>query len=360
MPPSKTTSAPPVRLADVAKKTGLSRSGVSRALHNDPSIPTATCQRVQMVAKKMGFVANRDVAHAFRLVRASESRVFGTLGLIDAWPASSHWRDLPRHYVSRIYAGASERARELGYRLDVFSLFEPGMSARRLQSILDARGIAGLIIPPLPDDVHTLPINWDKYSCLALTHSLQSPALSRVLPHQYQVATLALQNLAQAGYRRIGFMTWPELDVRVNHLFRAAYLSHQYMLPPDDRLPMLMLQGPADEVFLRWYEKNQPDAILGGEAGFIELLVRHGLTDFDQLGYASIGGAYLRPGDPLHQKVAFVDQNIPHVGRSGVDQLVAQLDRRERGIPNVATVLMIEGTWVPGVTVRSAKKEDRR
>ncbi|MDB6127535.1 MAG: hypothetical protein JWM35_1431, partial [Verrucomicrobia bacterium] len=76
--------------------------------------------------------------------------------------------------------------------------------------------------------------------------------------------------------------------------------------------------------------------------------------DFNRLGFVSVGGSFQRPKNPLHGKVAHVEQNSSHVGRAGVDQLVAQLDRRERGVPKIASVVMIEGTWASGVTVRPA------
>lgn len=355
MPAPASSPAPTLgqpHLADIAHRVGLSRSGVSRALHNDPSIPLETCRRVQVVAKQLGFVPDRDVARAFRAVRgASSARVRGVLGLIDTYPAGTNWSQQPRLYITRVVNGAMERAVELGYRLDVFSLTAPGMTARRLQSILDARGIAGLLIPPLPDEVHTLPINWDKYTCVALTHSLQSPALNRVLPHQYQIAALALEQLQARGYKRIGFVTWNELDVRVNHLFRAAYLSYQYTVPPEDRLPILMTDSPFSDVFPSWFERHQPDAILCCEVGMVDLLGERCGPKRGQIGFLSIGGEFNRPGHRLHRKVAYINQNVPHIGRAGVDQLVAQIERRERGIPTVANVLMIEGTWVPGVTV---------
>lgn len=345
------------RLADIARHVQLSRSGVSRALHNDPSIPLETCRRVQQIAKELGYVLDRDISRAFEAVRRTSSlRVRGTLGLIDAFPASTRWRQQPQAYITRIYSGAVERAVELGYRLEVFSLTEPGMTARRVQSILDARGVTGLLIPPLPDDVHTLPINWDKYTCIALSHSLQNPALHRVLPHQYQAAALALEQLHAKGYRRIGFATWAELDMRVNHLFRAAFLSYQYTVPKADRLPLLMTDAPLEQVFPEWRERNKPDAIVGCEVGMVDLLAQRGRHDFDRLGFVSLGGEFNRPGHRLHRKVAHINQNIPQIGRAGVDQLVAQLERRERGIPPVANVLMIEGSWVPGVTIRAAAR----
>lgn len=358
MPTPASSAAPASRvlhLADIARRVGLSRSGVSRALRNDPSIPLATCRRVQQAARQLGFVIDRDVTRAFQAVRlASPARVHGTLGLIDAYPPALRWREQPHYYVTRVVAGAFERAAELGYRLDVFSLAEPGMTPRRIQSILDARGVAGLLIPPLPEDVRTLPINWDKYTCVALTHSLRSPGLHRVLPHQYHVASLALEQLQARGYRRIGFMTWAELDSRVNHLFRAAYLAYQQSVPVADRLPVLMTDSPLEDVFPKWFERHRPDAILGCEVSMVDLLGERCGAGAGQVGFVSIGGALNRPGHRFHRKVAHVNQNIPYIGRSGVDQLVAQVERRERGVPAVANVLMIEGTWVPGITVREA------
>jgi LacI family transcriptional regulator len=355
--PRNQSSGRPVTLSTIADRTKMSRSGVSRALHNDPSIPLKTCRRVQEVARRLGFIGDRQLSRAFQLVRLTgRNRIFGTLGFIDAYPETTKWRHQPNMYITQLFDGARERAAELGYKLEIFSLMEPGMSARRLQSILDARGVGGLLVPPLPPDVHELPIDWNRYACVALTHTLQWPALHRVAPHQFQVMTVALEHLQRGGYRRIGFATWDELDVRVNHHFRAAYLSYQYNLPPDDRLPILMVRGDFADLFNAWYDQHKPDAIVGGDAGIIDILYKRRLIDFDRLGFASVAGDFLRPGHPLHHKVAYVALNTRHVGRAGVDQLVAQLDRRERGVPVISNVIMIEGTWMPGETVRAAAR----
>ena len=344
-----------VTLAAIAARVKMSRSGVSRALRNDPTIPLASCRRVQAAARKLGFVNDRQLSRAFQLVRlSSHARVLGTIGFVDAYPVSMQWRNMSNLYITHLYEGARERAEELGYRLEVFSLMEPGMSARRLQGILDARGVGGLLIPTLPPEVHELPIDWDRFACVALTHTLQRPALHRVVPHQFQVMMLAIEHLHQAGYRRLGFMTTDELDVRVNHHFRAAYFSYQFNLPPADRLPILMVHGyeQFEAVFDAWLEEHNPDAIIGCDPSIVELMEQRGLTDFNRLGFVSVGASLQRPKNPLHSKVAHVVQNSSHVGRAGVDQLVAQLDRRERGIPKIANVVMIEGTWVSGITVR--------
>lgn len=118
---------------------------------------------------------------------------------------------------------------------------------------------------------------------------------------------------------------------------------------------MLAPHGATDALIAAWVAQHRPDAVHATLPGFVELLARNGFNDFPRLGFASLGGAFVRPGHPLHHKVAHIDQNIAHVGRSGIDQLVAQIDRREYGVPAVASVLMVEGTWVPGATVRATR-----
>ena len=54
----KSPSSRPVTLADIAKATGLSVNTVSRALKNKDDISRETCERVQKVAREMGYVRN--------------------------------------------------------------------------------------------------------------------------------------------------------------------------------------------------------------------------------------------------------------------------------------------------------------
>lgn len=50
--------------------------------------------------------------------------------------------------------------------------------------------------------------------------------------------------------------------------------------------------------------------------------------------------------------VAGIDQNTREAGAAAVDLVIEQLFHNERGIPRKPKVVMIEGEWVDGPTVR--------
>lgn len=350
------TSAPGqsrvVTLAQIAKEVNLSRSGVSRALRNDPSIPEGTCLRVQEVARKLGFVSDNRISRAYSMIRLNGRSTFrGTLGFLNAYPYRAHSPTRPVWYLTSLFESARKRAEELGYRLDEISLGDPKLTPGRIHSILEARGIQGLLIPPLPDDIHELPIDWKQFICVAITHSLVQPNLHRVTPNQYQNMLLAVQGLADRGYRRIGFLIWNEFALRVNYAFHGAFLTYQYNIDPADRIPIFEPDGDFEPGFDEWFHKNQPDAIIGCHPNIVEVIDRHNLLNGPKpVAFVSLGGSYESPNHRLHRKVTYICQNTSDVARTGIDLLVAQADRREIGVPHVASSVQIAGKWTEGIT----------
>jgi LacI family transcriptional regulator len=47
-------------------------------------------------------------------------------------------------------------------------------------------------------------------------------------------------------------------------------------------------------------------------------------------------------------------QNGTLIGATGMDTLISMLERNERGLPEQAHTVMIEGIWNPGRTLRAA------
>lgn len=54
------------------------------------------------------------------------------------------------------------------------------------------------------------------------------------------------------------------------------------------------------------------------------------------------------------QRCAGIFQNGRLIGATGVDALIAMMERNERGLPEQARTLMVEGIWHGGDTLRSA------
>jgi len=58
----------------------------------------------------------------------------------------------------------------------------------------------------------------------------------------------------------------------------------------------------------------------------------------------------------LGHRCSGVYQNGELVGATAVDTLVGMMERYERGLPEQATTLMVEGIWNEGRTLRPAPK----
>lgn len=325
----------------------MSRSTVWLALRNHPSIPPSTRERIQSVARELGYRPNPAVAQLMAQVRQRHvTPPAMTIAHITETYPPGRWRNYP--FTSEVILGAEARALELGYKLEEFSLKEPGMSARRLSGILRARGIRGVLIGKRVPPVAHMSLDWDSLSAVAIGPVVRQPALHRVLPDCVHAATLAMRKLRHLGYRRIGFATWREHDKRNDGLYSAGVLRYQQELPARERVPMLIAPEEWDEpLFGRWLRKHRPDAVLGCSYFALNWLKYLGYRVPQDIGYACV----LRYGDP--RGCAHVDHQGPVIGAAAVDLVIAQLHRNETSLPAHPQSVLLRGVWVDGKTARS-------
>ena len=142
-----THGTPTVR--QLAELAGVSRTTVSLALRNHPSISLPTRERIRVLADTHGYVLDPLYARLMGQLRVRRAdRPTEKLAFLTSWPERDEWYQ--KAYNDRnYYKGACERAAKLGYEIEVFWAKEPGMTARRLSKILHTRSIRGVIILPL-------------------------------------------------------------------------------------------------------------------------------------------------------------------------------------------------------------------
>lgn len=332
-------------MRDIAKVAGVHFTTVSLALRNSPRLPHETCEQLQRVAREMGYVPD-PMLSSLAVYRNSLKPIdyHATLAWVTAFPNRDQWRDVPVFLEQ--FQGASARAEELGFRLEQFWLTEPGMTSTRATQILRARGISGLIIAPLPKAGGTLKLDWQQFSSVAIGYSLIAPSLHLACAHQYRCIRLALHELRLRGYRRIGLVVLRSSDDRVDHNWLAGYLIEQFEMPKATRLSPLVLASWEDDVFGAWVRKQRPDAIISKLPETVTALRARGLAVPDDIAVAYLSDTH--PGD----EHSGVDENSGRVGAAAVDFVVGMLHRNERGVPEFAHRLLIEGRWVEGATVR--------
>ncbi|MDR3403023.1 MAG: LacI family DNA-binding transcriptional regulator [Chthoniobacter sp.] len=329
-------------LEDVAKACRVSKMTVSRALRHQRGVSPDLAERIRATAEKLGYRTNPalgSVMKALRQRRASDYRE----NLAFVWthpngkpiPLLLPWRDYAR-----------ERAEHLGYRLDEFFLRAAGMSAARLRSVLQARGIRGVLFapdtePPLPH------ISFDVtgFAAVLLGSSLQNRGLARVQFDHFQLIHLALRHIRKAGYRRPALLLSPSIDGRTQGRLRAGYLVHSPA--PTGERPRLIYLGDIDDrtSTAAWLKSRDADVAIYLQGDQRRFLESAGLRVPQKIAFVSLAR---EPGMP---DIAGVVQSAEALGSAAVDLVAAQLQRHEFGRQPFPQKVMLEGEWSPGLTL---------
>ena len=345
--------APGPTMRELAAALKMSVSTVSLALRNHTRVAGNTRLRVQSFARERGYRLNPSLTSLMSRVRSAQRAHYQeTLGWIGSWdPVQPPPDTRGAEYQFALWQGALERTRQIGYTLASFPLSERNMTGRRLGDILVARGIRGLLIPPLPRSRGRIRIAWENFSAVALSHTLVWPQLHRVVPDQHYNMQIVLGELRRRGYRRPGLLIPEKYDERSQNRFRSAFYFYQQRLPPQDRVPVSVCPLVAyEETCAAWLGRFKPDVLIT-----LSHYRNIGRIDVGDAAYSERLGMVLLDYGVSDEGFTAIHENPVQVGATAVDQLVAQLNRNERGISENPPSILIKGAWVEGRTLPSKK-----
>ena len=161
-------------MATVARAAKVATSTVSKALREDPSIPLSRRQEIQKLARAMGYRPNPMVAALMaRLHGARRRNDPHHIAWIDLWPddrEAARTSDFPL-----MLRGARQRAAELGYQIEIHPVGREGVSADRLHTILTSRSQWGLVIPPVPLEAMSYPLDLEGLPVSQLAPACTNP-----------------------------------------------------------------------------------------------------------------------------------------------------------------------------------------
>jgi LacI family transcriptional regulator len=337
----------PVSMQQVADYAGLSRSAVSLALQQHPSIPASTRDRIRAVAQELGYRPNPLVAALMRSRRAvaPASVVRASLGFLTADAPTDRWRDATTH--RNFYAAAATRAVERGFSLEEFSATDPQMRPERLIDLLQARGIHGILVAPLTGQKNTIPFDATGFSVVGLGTSVQVPEIDRVADDHFYAAQLAYRQAQALGYRRIGFTLAADVSQRLEHRWLSGYLVAQQQESSRLRIPVFMPKT-REEIPLglnAWIARHRVDAVI------------FALRDQNKMSCApsSTGLISLSVHDDGH--VAGIRQDEFRIGAEAIDLLVEKLQRWETGSPRGPRLQLVRGVWCAGLSAPGAGRK---
>jgi len=349
----KPSASLPVTMQQVADTAGLSRSAVSYALRNHPSIPVPTRQRVQRIARKLGYRPDAYVSTLMARIHSRRRKAEpAALAYVVEKPVEPNLKLIS--FFREIREGVEARAAALGYRVELFSWNTAAMSAKRLASILHARGIRGIFFSPVDDDRPEIHFPFEGFACGTVGFSIKKPELHRASVHYQQGMDLIWEQLRSRGYRRPGLILPKLFNIRTQWSYLGTYLARQAMDSEVGAIPPCLLDGYSnfEPPIKTWFQKHRPDAVIIASTG-IESVLRRLARIPEDLGLADL---------ILEQSsgTTGIRQPTTELGATAVDMIVAQIHRNESGIPASHKTTLIKCQWVEGRTLPPKRPGQKR
>ncbi|HLP25016.1 MAG TPA: hypothetical protein VK477_05015, partial [Acidobacteriota bacterium] len=250
---------------------------------------------------------------------------------------------LENRTFTRYMDGAKARASELGFKIEPFWPLVDGMTEQRLASILQARGVDGLIILPLPEPGR-LALDFSGFAVAAIGYTLEAQAVHRATTAHYEAMLTTLRQVEIAGYRRVGFVVDRNVHNRTERKWLGAFRAYQSDHDSgENHIPSLIVDHTGDPaLFVRWLQTYKPDAVIAGNVPIRGWLTHASKRDTARLGVTLLGERY------QHSSLAGIDEHSERVGAAAVEIVVAQLHRNERGLPAFPQDVHVAGEWRPG------------
>lgn len=336
-------------MKDVARAAGVSINAVSLALRHDPQISKATGKKILQAAEKLGYHKNPTVARLMSELRRPPT-FRATLALLNA---NLDDKAFVRHPTIPSYVeGCRRRATQLGYALDEFWLHDPGWKAGSLDRIVDSRNIRGAVVigrmqdNRLPDKFCSL---WNRIPTVVTGVRTHEPTLPFACVDHHALAMQAFEQAIRLGYQRPALVLDPIIDLLVERRFTAGIHSAQKEIPAKSRTkPFLQIAQAREDasIFRDWMKDQRPDVILT-----LYNEVRQWVEDWGFKVPGDIGLIQLewRPQKP---EWAGMNQHNDLVGEAAVDMVAGMIQLGEAWTPDYRRSTLIEGTWMPGNTIR--------
>jgi LacI family transcriptional regulator len=336
----------------IGAKAGVSKNTVSLALRGDPQIPLSTRERIERIARSLGYAKNPVVAQLMTELRkahpASYRRTFALLN------ANLDPKAFTRHPTIPAYiAGCRRRAAQHGCSFDEFWLHDPSMDGESLARILRARGIRGVLVVGmmkenrLPERHRSL---WAEQAVVVTGVRTHEPTFAFACVDHH---ALVLEAMAQArilGYSRPALVLEGSIDQLVEGRFSSGFWVGQQELRAKDRLPAYTAVDGTREaplLFQSWVKKHRPDVIFTLHTVVREWLEAGGLNCPADIGLIQLER---RRGC---EDWAGMEQHNDLAGEAALDMLISQLHTGDIGLPSFPRATLIGASWTHGNTVRS-------
>ncbi len=183
-----------ISIADIARIAGVSHSTVSRALRESPLISEETRERIQRLAREMGYTPNA-------IAQSLQTRHTSTIGLVITSIADP--------FLSDVVRGVEEVARAASFSVFLSASHNDPAQEMVVIEMFQRRRVDGILVAS-----SRLTSSYkERLACLHLPTVLinsqeeaQDGMVHWVAVDDYQGAKLAVEHLLDLGHRSIGYL----------------------------------------------------------------------------------------------------------------------------------------------------------
>ena len=331
---------PRVTIKHIAETADVAVSTVSYALRNHPSIPVATCRRIQALAAKLGYRPDPQISALMAHIGRGRA-VHSSSRIALVWMQGTRVQTRADDFFVSLREGAAARAQLRGYQLEEFWPAEDRLSGTRLSGILRARGISSVIFSPSIEGVTAdYPLEWEHFACVVLGHARWPVELHRVAHDHYHAVCECLQRMTAHGAARPAIVLTEEINLRTDSAVKAAFMTHH---PAEAKarglIYVLDRQGPRE--FPAWLRTHDPDGVLLLRR---EMWAEIATPRLEKLRAAGrVWCANWQPGDPL--ALPGLQQRYDLAARAAVDLVTGLEQSRTFGLPDHPQSVQIRGDW---------------
>lgn len=210
-PSGKTLSstAPRATLADIAAVAGVTRMTVSNALNDRAGVSAEMRDRIQTIARDMGYVTNWVAKKLSDRRTNSQSGIIGVIA------------EIHTPFMAEVVSSISGAVRDHGRDMLVYSLPDPGkdVPGNVLDLLLHAVDGVISVLPRDRNDLRTLLLAG--VPIVAVDKLENESELPSVAADSYQGGCLAVRHLIGLGHRRIAFLAGEEGRLSASERLRA-------------------------------------------------------------------------------------------------------------------------------------------
>ena len=323
-------AAPSISQAYLAKKLHLSRATISLSLTGHPRIPTTTRMRVQALARKVGYKANRNAV----------------LLISQRWAGKTALRQTNIAYIQSFHNGKDDylpgllkQADALGYRLNILHSWK-FRSNDHVNKVLYSRGIQGVVVGQNNGHVKSYTPPRDGLAIVQCGLYLPVKISTLVRPDLDTGLRLCFEKVRSHHFRRIGFVLFKNARAESDSILEATMWDLKRLHP--DNVEIMVMEWRflhRDQKTLeKWFHRHKIDAVIGISPTVIDLL--HGLgidVPFASMIY-----------DPNRPEFDGTDLHFATQGEMSISMLDTYLRQNLLGMHPVKKIFMVKPTWHHG------------